>query len=153
MRIAFFEDLSVPEHVDLVSPSFLALDMVLARRTEGAVAPVEVVQLDTGGDEATAQDMADDVAADPSFVMAVVAPFWREPAGVARTLAEAGVPTISLSPASPSPWTLPPNDRPPGDPGELWRRLVPDEERAGASPRRDRGQDERRAANGSPCAS
>ncbi len=126
VRIAFFEDLSVPEHVDLVSPSFLALDMVLAKRTEGAPAPVEVVQLDTGGDEATAQDMADDVAADPSFVMAVVAPFWREPAGVARTLAEAGVPTISLSPASPSPWALP-SDRPPGDPGELWRRLVPDE--------------------------
>ena len=86
------------------------------------------MQLDTGGDEATAQDLADDVAADPSFVMAVVAPFWREPAGVARILAEAGVPTISLSPASPSPWTLPPNDRPPGDPGELWRRLVPDDE-------------------------
>ncbi|MGH2631063.1 MAG: ABC transporter substrate-binding protein [Actinomycetota bacterium] len=128
VRIAFFQDLSVPEHVDLVSPSFLALDMVLTSRTEGSGVLVEVVQLDTAGDEVTAVDMADEVAADPSFVLAVVAPFWREPVAVARILAEAGVPTVSLSPVSPSPWTWAPSDRPPGDPGELWRRLVPDQE-------------------------
>jgi branched-chain amino acid transport system substrate-binding protein len=128
VRIAFFEDLSVPEHVDLVSPSFLAFDMVLTRLAEGSGVPVEVVQLDTGGDDATARDLAGDVAADPSFVMAVVAPFWREPVAVAGILADAGVPTVSLSPASPSPWTMPPSDRPPGLPGELWRRLVPDDD-------------------------
>ncbi|MGZ8629679.1 MAG: ABC transporter substrate-binding protein [Actinomycetota bacterium] len=126
VRIAFFQDLSVPEHVDLVSPSFLALEMVLERRTEG-LPPVEIMQFDTGGDEGAAVEMATEVAADPSYVVAVAAPFWQEPPEVARILAEAGVPTLSLSPVSPSPWLREPSDRPSGDPLELWRRLVPDQ--------------------------
>ena len=126
-RIAFFQDLSVPEHVDLVSPSFLALETVVERRAQGRPSPVEIVQFDTGGDEGAATEMASEVAADPSYVAAVAAPFWEEPPEVARILADAGVPTVSLSPVSPSPWLREPSDRPPGDPLELWRRLVPDQ--------------------------
>jgi branched-chain amino acid transport system substrate-binding protein len=126
-RIAFFQDLSVPEHVDLVSPSFLALETVIVRRAQGQPSPVEIVQFDTGGDEAAATEMAGEVAADPSYVAAVAAPFWEEPPEVARILADAGVPTVSLSPVSPSPWLREPSDRPPGEPLELWRRLVPDQ--------------------------
>jgi branched-chain amino acid transport system substrate-binding protein len=127
VRIAFFQDLSVPEHVDLVSPSFLALEMVVERRTAEHATTVEIVQLDTGGDEGEAVGMADEVAADPSFVAAIAAPFWREPPEAARILAEAGVPTLSLSPVSASPWLLAPGERPPGDPLGLWRRFVPDQ--------------------------
>lgn len=126
-RIAFFQDLSVPEHVDLVSPSFLALETVIERRAQGRPSPVEIVQFDTGGDESAATEMASEVAADPSYVAAVAAPFWEEPPEVARILADAGVPTVSLSPVSPSPWLREPSDRPPGEPLELWRRFVPDQ--------------------------
>ena len=125
VKIAYFQDLSVPASLDLVSPSFLALDTVMQRvvvDSEGLV--VEAVQLDTGGDVATAVEMAREVAADPAFVLAVIAPFWQEPPEVAHILAEAGVPTISLSPESASPWRS--VTAPPGDPSELWRRFVPD---------------------------
>src|SRR5512134_3603694 len=127
VRIAFFQDLSVPEHVDLVSPSFLALEMVLERRTAEHPTTVEIVQLDTGADESEAIGMANEVAADPSYVAAVAAPFWHEPPEVARILAEAGVPTLSLSPVSASPWLSAQGERPPGDPIRLWRRFVPDQ--------------------------
>ena len=124
VRIAFFQDLSVPDHVDLVSPSFLAFDLALQRRLAGLGVDAEVVQLDTAGDAAVALDMAREVASDPSYALAVVAPFWHEPGDVARVLADAGVPTISLSPVSASPWRAP--APPPGEPLELWRRFVPD---------------------------
>ena len=124
VKIAFFQDLSVPDHVDLVSPSFLAFDMVVQRRLEGQGVTAEVVQFDTRGDAGTAIEMAEEVAADQSFVLAVAAPFWHEPAEVGHILAEAGVPTISLSPVSASPWVAP--TAPVGEPGALWRRLVPD---------------------------
>jgi branched-chain amino acid transport system substrate-binding protein len=124
VRIAFFQDLSVPDHVDLVSPSFLALDMVVTRRLTDRGIEAEVVQLDTGGEADEAIEMAREVADDPSFVLAVAAPFWHEPAEVARILAEAGVPTVSLSPVSGSPWMTP--SPPQGDAAALWRRFVPD---------------------------
>ena len=71
-----------------------------------------------------ATEIAEQVAEDPSFVLAVAAPFWDEPPEVADVLAEAGVPTISLSPVSRSPWAAP--TPPPGTAVELWRRFVPD---------------------------
>lgn len=124
VRIAFFQDLSVPDHVDLVSPSFLALEMVVDRRSTERGIEAEVVQLDTGGEPAAAIEMAREVASDPSYVLAVAAPFWHEPSEVAQILAEAGVPTVSLSPVSGSPWATP--APPPGDAAALWRRFVPD---------------------------
>ena len=83
VKIAFFQDLSVPDHVDLVSPSFLAFDMVVQRRLEGQGVKAEVVQFDTRGDAGAAIEMAEEVAAEGSFVLAVAAPFWHEPAEVA----------------------------------------------------------------------
>ncbi len=124
MKVAFLQDLSIPDHVDLVSPSFLAFDLVVQRRLEGRGVAVEVVQFDTGGDVSEAIEIAEQVAEDPSFVLAVAAPFWDEPPEVARLLAEAGVPTISLSQISRSPWAAP--TPPPGAAVELWRRFVPD---------------------------
>jgi branched-chain amino acid transport system substrate-binding protein len=124
VRIAFFDDLSVPESLDLVSPSFLAFDTVVHRELASTAIEVELVEFDTDGDSEAAVEMADTVAADASFVLAVIAPFWREPPEVAQTLAEAGVPTLSLSPESGSPWAS--ASSPAGDPAELWRRFVPD---------------------------
>jgi branched-chain amino acid transport system substrate-binding protein len=124
VRVAFLQDLSVPDHVDLVSPSFLAFETVVQRRLDGVDASVEIVQFDTAGDADAAIEIAREVADDATFVLAVAAPFWHEPAEVGRILAEAGLPTISLSPVSASPWLGSPE--PPGDARQLWRRLVPD---------------------------
>jgi branched-chain amino acid transport system substrate-binding protein len=129
VRVGFLQDLTVPSHVDLVSPSFLAFEQALREGTEGSGAEVEVVQMDTEGDPVKAAEFAREIAADPSYVAAIVAPFWSEPADVATTLAEAGVPTVSLSPQSPSPWSAGEFGAPvPSDValGGLWRRLVPD---------------------------
>ncbi|HEY6567020.1 MAG TPA: ABC transporter substrate-binding protein [Actinomycetota bacterium] len=122
MRIGFLQDLTVPSHVDLVSPSFLAFDLAVHDAIEagGSELDVEVVQMDTEGDPERAVSFAREIVADPSYVAAVAAPFWSEPPEVAAILEDAGVPTLSLSPQSPSSAT--------GTQAAsgLWRRFVPD---------------------------
>lgn len=112
--IAFFQDLSVEDSLDLVSPSFLALEAGLEQTAERGVEGVPVLeQFDTGGDRATALDMARSVAADDRYVAVVGAPFWTMPADVAAIFAEAGLPVLSLS------------DGPrPSAPDLVWRRFV-----------------------------
>ena len=124
VKMAFFQDLSMSDSLDLVSPSFLAFDTVVRRELAPTGIGFELVEFDTAGDPEAAAEMARAVAADPDFVLAVIAPFWSEPLEVSSILAEAGVPTLSLSPESASPWssTTPPE----GDAAELWRRFVPD---------------------------
>jgi branched-chain amino acid transport system substrate-binding protein len=133
VRIAFLQDLTVPSHVDLVSPSFLAFDLAVHDVADPLGIEIEVVQMDTEGDAEAAVNFASQVVADPTFVLAVAAPFWSEPPQVASMLAEAGVPTLSLSPLSPSPWSLGSEDRPAGSADTLWRRLVPDQGSQAAS--------------------
>ena len=48
---------------------------------------VQVVQFDTGGDPGAASTFARQVVLDPTFVLAVLAPFWEEPEDVGETLA------------------------------------------------------------------
>jgi branched-chain amino acid transport system substrate-binding protein len=129
LRVAYLQDLTVPSHVDLVSPSFLAFEQALREGTEDSGVEVEVVQMDTEGDPLKAAEFAREIAADPSFVAAIAAPFWAEPADVATILTEAGVPTLSLSPQSPSPWPVGASGSQPAPDGRegLWRRLVPDQ--------------------------
>lgn len=131
VRIAFLQDLSVPDHVDLVSPSFLALDLSIHEHDAELPVEVEVEQLDTGGSPDTAAAIADEVRGDSSYVAAVAAPFWTEPEQVANALAAGGIPTFSLSPDSPSPWEHGSgrgSSELEGSPDELWRRLVPGQE-------------------------
>jgi len=113
-RIAFFQDLSVEDPLDLVSPSFLALEAGLEQASERGVDGVPTLeQFDTGGDPGTALEMADAVAADGRYVAVVGAPFWTMPDDVARVFADAGLPVLSLS------------DAPrPNVPKLVWRRFV-----------------------------
>ena len=132
VRIAFFQDLSIGDHEDLVSPSFLAFDRAVHDGIAGMDLDVQVVQFDTGGDPGTASKFARQVVLDPAFVLAVLAPFWEEPEDVGETLATGGVPTFSLSPQSPSIWAEAVASRdlgssPAGEPEDLWRRFVPDQ--------------------------
>jgi branched-chain amino acid transport system substrate-binding protein len=123
--VAFLQDLTVPSHVDLVSPSFLAFDMALhgALEEQGIDLEVEVVQMDTEGDPERAVAYANEILADPRFVAAVAAPFWTEPPEVAGILASGGVPTLSVSPQSPPPAPIAGVE--PAAAG-LWHRFVPD---------------------------
>jgi len=132
VRIAFFQNLSIGDHVDLVSPSFLAFDRAVHDGIAGLDLDVQVVQFDTGGDPGTASTFARQVVLDPTFVLAVLAPFSEQPEDVGETLATGGVPTFSLSPESPSIWASGPRGglvapEVPGAPEELWRRFVPDQ--------------------------
>ena len=113
-KVAFFQDLSVEDPLDLVSPSFLAMEAGLDQAVAGGIDAVpELVQFDTGGDRAAALESAREVATDDAFVAVVVAPFWTLPDDVAEVFADAGLAVLSLS------------DGPrPGAPGLVWRRFV-----------------------------
>ena len=62
----------------------------------------EVVGLDVEGDDSKASALAQSVVDDPSFVAAVIGPFWSEPTSVGALLDGAGIPTLSLSELGPS---------------------------------------------------
>jgi branched-chain amino acid transport system substrate-binding protein len=104
VKIAFLSDMSVPGSPQIVAPSLFGLELAIKEavdRGQLLVIP-EVVGLDTEGDPAKAIELADQVAADPAYVAAVIAPFWSEPPAVGDALAAAGVPTLSLSGLDPS---------------------------------------------------
>lgn len=113
-KVAFFQDLSLEDPLDLVSPSFLALGAGLADGARGGVGNVPVaVQFDTGGDPLVALELAQTVAADDSYVAIVAAPFWAMSEEVAVVFATAGLPLLSLS-----------DGALPAVPGLVWRRFV-----------------------------
>ena len=113
LKVAFFQDLSVEDSLELVSPSFLAMQVAVDERGTGLPALVRIDQYDTRGDRATALSFARRVAADPAYVAVVVAPFWKQPTEITAVLAGAGLPVLSLSAIEPVP----------GE-GVVWRRFV-----------------------------
>ncbi len=136
VKIAFLHDMSVLGSSQIVAPSLLGLELAINEAVDRGDLPVipEVVGLDTEGDPAQAIELAQEVAADPTYVAAVIGPFLSESPAVGDALNAAGVPTLSLSSLDPSlasyGWTM-------------WRRVVaelPDEAAAlaaaiGGSPR------------------
>lgn len=99
VKIAFLEDLSTEDSENRVGPAFqgLRLGIDTAALSGDLPVQVEVVGEDTQGDPATAAEIAQEVAADPTFVAVVVAPFFDETESVGAVLDDAGIPTISLS--------------------------------------------------------
>ncbi len=104
VKIAFLHDMSVPGSAQSVAPALLGLQLALQEAVERGGLPVvpEVIGLDVEGDDAKANELAQEVADDPSYVAAVIGPFWSEPASVGDLLDAAGVPTISLSELDPA---------------------------------------------------
>jgi branched-chain amino acid transport system substrate-binding protein len=104
VRIAFLHDMSVSGSAQTVAPALLGLQLAMQEAVEAGDLPVipEVVGLDVDGDDANALEHAHEIADDPSYVAAVVGPFWSEPAEVGEVLQAAGIPTISLSELDPS---------------------------------------------------
>lgn len=104
MKIAFLHDSSVPGSAQIVAPSLLGLQLAMGEAVARGGLPVipQVVSLDTEGDVAQATELAHQVADDPTFVAAVIGPFWSEPPAVGDVLNTAGIPTLSLSDLDPS---------------------------------------------------
>ncbi len=104
VKIAFLHDTSVPGSAQVVDPALLGVELALQEAVDRGDLPVvpEVVGLDVEGDDSKANELAQEVADDPSYVAAVIGPFWSEPASVGDLLDAAGVPTISLSETDPT---------------------------------------------------
>jgi branched-chain amino acid transport system substrate-binding protein len=111
VRVVVLQDGSFPDAGHLVSPAVLGLQLALSQTPSA-----ELEILDTGGDSARTVAAARAVAADPSVVASVIAPFTAMPVEALAPLVTAGVPVLSLSSLSESP--------PEGGPPPAWRRLV-----------------------------
>ena len=120
VKIAMFEDLSTEDPAQLVRPASLGLQLSLTEGAASIPVAVQLVTLDVQGDPARAAGLAQQVADDPAFVAAVIAPFWAETRAVGDILNAAHIPTLSLSALGPDipsyGWTS-------------WRRLVPTQPR------------------------
>src|SRR3972149_2183824 len=102
VRIAFVQDLSAPDADEHVQPALQAAELAVAMHAPEDVS-VELVTLDL----AEGSSAVEEIASDPSFAAAIVGP-----GADGAALAEAGVPTVSVSTAGPTPAA------------ESWRRVV-----------------------------
>jgi branched-chain amino acid transport system substrate-binding protein len=93
VRIAFVQDLSAPDADEHVQPARQAAELAVAMHApEGT--PVELVTFDLPEEPSAIEE----ISSDPSFVAAIVGP-----GADGSALAEAGVPTVSVSTAGPTP--------------------------------------------------
>lgn len=99
VKIAFLEDLSEEGSDDRALPAFQGAALAFDRAALTGDLPVEVelVAVDTQGDPETAIRVVEEVAVDQEFVGVIAAPFLFETGSVGAVLAEAGIPTVSLS--------------------------------------------------------
>jgi branched-chain amino acid transport system substrate-binding protein len=103
VKVAYFQDSTIDEPLQHELPALQGVRLAIQEAMDAGSLPVEVEidDLDTKGDPATALDLAGQVAGDPAYVAAVVAPNWTEPDAVGRVLDAAGLPTLSLSTLGP----------------------------------------------------
>jgi branched-chain amino acid transport system substrate-binding protein len=120
VKIAVFQDLSIGDSAQLAVPSYLGLQLALTEGASNIPVVPQLVGLDVQGDPGRAAELARQVANDPAYVAAVIAPFWAETKTVGDILDAAHIPTLSLSALGPDipsyGWTT-------------WRRLVPTQPR------------------------
>jgi ABC-type branched-subunit amino acid transport system substrate-binding protein len=112
LRVAFFQNLGIDDHAELVSPSYFGLQIGLTEGGQGLTLAVD--QFDIGLDPSGGQETARKIASNPAYVAVVLAPFLQESPEVAKIFADSGLAVVSLSPDSQS-----------GGTGAAWRRLVP----------------------------
>lgn len=104
VKVAFIEDLSPDDAIGRVLPALRAAGLAFANATLGGALPVvvDLVPLDTQGDPSRTDDIVDEVATDPTYVAAVIAPYVNDRAGLAAGLDQAAVPMLSLSSRQPA---------------------------------------------------
>jgi ABC-type branched-subunit amino acid transport system substrate-binding protein len=126
LKIAFVEDLSSKRAHRRVAPAFRGAKLALkdAVMAGELAVPVQLVGLDTEGNALAAAAVAREVAADPSYVAVIGAPFLTGQVTIGRILDRAGVPMITLS-------TLGPDLSKKG--WRTWRRAVANQTEQGAA--------------------
>jgi len=99
VKIAFLEDLSEEGSDDRARPAFQGAALAFDRAVLTGDLPLEVelFVVDTKGDPETAIRVVEELAADPEFLAVIAAPFLFEQGSIGAILAEAGIPTVSLS--------------------------------------------------------
>jgi ABC-type branched-subunit amino acid transport system substrate-binding protein len=99
VKIAFIEDLGPANAEALILPAQHAAELAVsnAELAGGLPSSVELVPVDVSDDGPEARQAVDDIATDPSFVGAIVAPYLEDQASVAVPLDRAGIATLSLS--------------------------------------------------------
>jgi branched-chain amino acid transport system substrate-binding protein len=102
VKIAFIQDLSAPDAEEHVQPALQAAQLAVAMYAREDLS-VTLVEFDLAEDPAA----VDGIVSDPSFVAAIVGP-----GGDGSAVAEAGIPTVSVSTAGPTPTQ------------GIWRRFV-----------------------------
>ena len=120
VKIAVFEDLSIQDSAQLVRPASFGLQLALTEGAATVPVAVQLVTQDVSGDPVHAAELARLVADDPTYVAAVIAPFWAQTRAVGDILDAAHVPTLSLSALAPDI---------PSYGWSSWRRLVPTQPR------------------------
>ncbi len=103
VSVAFIEDLSSDFDQGRILPAQQGADLGFANAmlVSGLPVSVSLVPFDTGGDPATAAEIVDEIAGDPSYVGALIAPFLDDQGSIVVPLDAAGVPTLSLSSRQP----------------------------------------------------
>ena len=104
VKIAFLHDTSFPGSTQIQAPALLGMQLAFQEAIERGDLPVmpEMVDLDVEGDDAKASELAQEVVDDPSYVAAVIGPFWSETTSVGDLLDAAGIATLSLSEMDPA---------------------------------------------------
>lgn len=96
--MAFIEDLSSDGALERTLPALQAVELAAVTASlEADPVTVDVVSFDTQGDDATAAEIAGQIAGDPTYVAAIAAPDLAGQAELVATLAAADVPLLSLS--------------------------------------------------------
>jgi ABC-type branched-subunit amino acid transport system substrate-binding protein len=97
VAVAFVQDLAPEGANDRVLPVRRAVDLAFRAGALEGGPEVQMLAFDTQGDAATAGEVADEIAADPSIVAAIVAPDVAGQSDLVGTLGPAGIPVVSLS--------------------------------------------------------
>jgi len=126
LKIAFIEDLTPDGAPGRTVPAFQGAKLAIdgAALAGGLPVPVQLVGLDTEGNPVTAAAVAREVAADPSYVAAIGAPFLAGQVTIGRVLDRAGVPMITLSALGPDLST---------NGWRTWRRAVANQTQQGTA--------------------
>jgi branched-chain amino acid transport system substrate-binding protein len=105
LTVAYLQDGSVPDDLEVVAPAQLAIRLALLEAVERGDLPPgsDVVSYDIGGGPAEALGVARIIAANPAIAAAVEAPLTRVWSTVREELAASGMPVLSLSGLQASP--------------------------------------------------
>jgi len=98
VSVAFIQDLSPEGALDRTLPALQAVELAFATASiEADPVEVGIVSFDTRGEDATAGEIAAQIASDPTYVAAIAAPGVGGQAELVEALTAADVPLLSLS--------------------------------------------------------